>query len=162
MLLKNFYNFIKLFKVLSRNHALMWFEDDNFYIKDTKSSNGTFINNERLSNSGEESLPKVLRSGDILQLGVEIIDSTKKGLKFFLFLINIYFTLVASGCITCMVRLFNERGEETQEKKYAISTNVNDQTQLKYTLIRNDKLFLMDQYMKEALFRENVRFFLIY
>lgn len=57
----------------------MWYEDDKFYIKDTKSSNGTFINNERLSNSGEESPPRVLRSGDILQLGVEIIDSTKKG-----------------------------------------------------------------------------------
>ena len=66
-------------KVLSRNHALVWAEEDNFLIKDTKSSNGTFINNSRLSNSGEESAPTTLATGDILQLGVEIVDNTKKG-----------------------------------------------------------------------------------
>jgi len=69
-------------KVLSRNHAIMWYspEEGEFLIRDTKSSNGTFINNERLSNTGEESLPRALRSGDILQLGVEIIDNAKAGL----------------------------------------------------------------------------------
>jgi pSer/pThr/pTyr-binding forkhead associated (FHA) protein len=57
----------------------MWYEDGQFLIKDTKSSNGTFINNIRLSNSGEESVPRALHSGDILQLGVEIVDNSKKG-----------------------------------------------------------------------------------
>lgn len=57
----------------------MWYEGGQFYIKDTRSSNGTFVNNQRLSSSGEESAPKVLHSGDILQLGVEIIDSSKNG-----------------------------------------------------------------------------------
>jgi hypothetical protein len=33
------------------------------YIKDTKSSNGTFVNDERLSPSGVESEARVLQSG---------------------------------------------------------------------------------------------------
>lgn len=61
----------------------MWYKDRQFFIKDTRSSNGTFLNNERLSNNSEESVSHVLFSGDILQLGVEIVDNTKKG-KFFI------------------------------------------------------------------------------
>lgn len=68
-----------MFQVLSRTHAVIWYDDSQFVIRDSKSSNGTFINNQRLSNSGEESEWKPLHSGDILQLGVEIIDNVKKG-----------------------------------------------------------------------------------
>uniref|UniRef100_A0A915EAG5 FHA domain-containing protein n=1 Tax=Ditylenchus dipsaci TaxID=166011 RepID=A0A915EAG5_9BILA len=132
-------------KVLSRNHAIMWYEDEQFLIKDTRSSNGTFVNNDRLSNSGEESTARPLRSGDILQLGVEIVDNTKK---------------VASGCVTCIVRLINERGEECFDNRsnslIPMPAGRSDQIPLKYTLIRNDKLFIMDQYVKEARFRENL------
>jgi len=39
-------------KVLSRNHALLWHENGKFFLQDTKSSNGTFVNNHRLSKSG--------------------------------------------------------------------------------------------------------------
>ena len=67
------------FQVLSRNHAILWYEDDQFFIKDTRSSNGTFVNNQRLACSGEESNPRIIYSGDILQLGVDIIDHTKNG-----------------------------------------------------------------------------------
>ena len=45
-------------KVLSRNHALLWYEQGKFYLQDTKSSNGTFVNNQRLSKGSEESLPR--------------------------------------------------------------------------------------------------------
>ncbi|KAI1724971.1 FHA domain-containing protein [Ditylenchus destructor] len=133
-------------KVLSRNHAIMWYEDGQFLIKDTRSSNGTFVNNERLSNSGEESGPRVLRSGDILQLGVEIVDNAKK---------------VASGCVTCIVTLINEKGEECGDAGSAGSVSqmaADHPSNLanKYTLVRNDKLFVMDQYVKEAKFRENL------
>lgn len=36
-------------KVLSRNHALLWYEKETgkFFLQDTKSSNGTFVNNNR-------------------------------------------------------------------------------------------------------------------
>jgi hypothetical protein len=46
------------FQVLSRNHALLWYENGKFYLQDTKSSNGTFVNNQRLSKGSEESLPR--------------------------------------------------------------------------------------------------------
>jgi pSer/pThr/pTyr-binding forkhead associated (FHA) protein len=49
-----------------------------FYLKDTKSSNGTFVNNQRLSKGGEDSAPKEIFSGDIIQLGVDIVENAKK------------------------------------------------------------------------------------
>lgn len=49
-----------------------------FYIRDTKSSNGTFVNETRLSPSGEESAPRELRSKDIVQFGVNV-NVDKKG-----------------------------------------------------------------------------------
>ena len=35
-------------KVLSQNHALLWYEAGKFYLQDTKSSNGTFVNNNKI------------------------------------------------------------------------------------------------------------------
>ncbi|KAM6494632.1 hypothetical protein JOM56_009255 [Amanita muscaria] len=42
-----------------------------FFIKDTKSSSGTFLNHMRLSPANQESRPHQLKDGDILQLGVD-------------------------------------------------------------------------------------------
>lgn len=50
-----------------------------FYLQDTKSSNGTFVNNQRLSKSGEESSPREVCSGDVVQFGVDVLESTQKG-----------------------------------------------------------------------------------
>lgn len=50
-----------------------------FYLQDTKSSNGTFVNNHRLSKSSEESLPREVCSGDIVQFGVDVLENTRKG-----------------------------------------------------------------------------------
>ncbi|KAH7890645.1 SMAD/FHA domain-containing protein, partial [Phlebopus sp. FC_14] len=58
-------------KVVSRSHAEIWLEAGKFFIKDTKSSSGTFLNHLRLSPAGHESRPYQLRDGDILQLGVD-------------------------------------------------------------------------------------------
>ena len=44
-------------KVLSRAHAEVWCENDKVFIKDIKSSNGTFINGTRLSPESQESEP---------------------------------------------------------------------------------------------------------
>lgn len=58
-------------KVVSRNHAELWVgHDGKFYIRDTASSSGTFVNYERLSRANEKSDPFQIRDGDILQLGV--------------------------------------------------------------------------------------------
>uniref|UniRef100_A0A8B9SCP2 Sarcolemmal membrane-associated protein n=1 Tax=Apteryx owenii TaxID=8824 RepID=A0A8B9SCP2_APTOW len=68
-------------KVLSRNHALVWFDHKTgkFYLQDTKSSNGTFINSQRLSRGSEESPPCEIMSGDIIQFGVDVTENTRKG-----------------------------------------------------------------------------------
>jgi len=64
-------------KVVSRAHAEIWFENGKFYIKDTKSSSGTFLNHLRLSPAGSESKPHQLKDGDIVQLGVDYQGGTE-------------------------------------------------------------------------------------
>lgn len=49
-----------------------------FFIRDTKSSNGTFVNECRLSPSGEESPPSEIKTRDIIQFGVNV-NVEKKG-----------------------------------------------------------------------------------
>ncbi|KAK9718460.1 hypothetical protein K7432_005500 [Basidiobolus ranarum] len=58
-------------KVVSRGHAEVWCVKGEFFIRDIKSSSGTFLNNSRLSPPGCESKPHSLRDGDIVQLGVD-------------------------------------------------------------------------------------------
>ncbi|CAA7269362.1 unnamed protein product [Cyclocybe aegerita] len=48
------------------------------FIKDVKSSNGTFINGERLSSEGHESEPFELKSDDIVEFGIDIIGEDNK------------------------------------------------------------------------------------
>ncbi|KAI8343905.1 SMAD/FHA domain-containing protein [Chlamydoabsidia padenii] len=58
-------------KVVSRGHAEMWTNNGKFYIRDTKSSSGTFLNHVRLSPPNQESRPFLLTDGDVIQLGVD-------------------------------------------------------------------------------------------
>lgn len=59
-------------KVVSRAHAEVWADvGGKFFIKDTKSSSGTFLNHVRLSAAGDESKPFQIKDGDIVQLGVD-------------------------------------------------------------------------------------------
>jgi len=59
-------------KVVSRAHAEIWVENGGrFFVKDTKSSSGTFLNHVRLSLANTESKPFQIKDGDILQLGVD-------------------------------------------------------------------------------------------
>ncbi|KAL7266586.1 hypothetical protein RUND412_010863 [Rhizina undulata] len=58
-------------KVVSRRHCEFWCENGQWYVKDVKSSSGTFLNHIRLSSPGLESKPFPLYDGDILQLGID-------------------------------------------------------------------------------------------
>jgi hypothetical protein len=58
-------------KVVSRNHAEIWYKEGQLYFRDIGSSSGTFLNKLRLSPSGKESRPYLLRSGDVIQLGID-------------------------------------------------------------------------------------------
>lgn len=81
-------------KVLSRHHALLWYEDGKFYLQDTKSSNGTFVNNNRLSADRHE-----ISSGDIVQFGVDVIENNRK---------------VTHGCIIATLKLYLPDGKEAK------------------------------------------------
>lgn len=58
-------------KVVSRLHAELWCEDGTWFIKDAKSSSGTFVNHIRLSPPGQESKPVILTDGDSIQFGID-------------------------------------------------------------------------------------------
>ena len=64
-------------KVVSRAHAEIWCDaNGKFWIKDTRSSSGTFLNHTRLSPPNQESRPSALKDGDVLQLGVDYQGGT--------------------------------------------------------------------------------------
>ncbi|KAB8232882.1 putative cytoplasm to vacuole targeting Vps64 [Aspergillus alliaceus] len=66
-------------KVLSRQHAEVWAEKGGrIFIRDVKSSNGTFVNGNRLSPENRESDPHELRENDQLELGIDIISEDQK------------------------------------------------------------------------------------
>ncbi|KAF8930144.1 hypothetical protein BGZ58_008437 [Dissophora ornata] len=65
-------------KVVSRGHAEIFTENGKFFIRDTKSSSGTFLNHTRLSPPGVESKPTPLKDGDIIQLGVDYQGGTQE------------------------------------------------------------------------------------
>ncbi|KAI8362257.1 hypothetical protein B0O80DRAFT_421807 [Mortierella sp. GBAus27b] len=61
-------------KVLSRVHAEVWSESGKVYIRDLKSSNGTFLNGRRLCPENTESEPFELNQSDGLEFGIDIMD----------------------------------------------------------------------------------------
>ena len=69
-------------KVLSRQHAEVWADKETgkIWIKDVKSSNGTFVNGIRLSPENRDSEPHELREQDTLELGIDIVSEDQKSI----------------------------------------------------------------------------------
>ena len=67
-------------KVLSRQHAEIWSDRQSgkIWIRDVKSSNGTFVNGQRLSQENKDSDPHELREADMLELGIDIVSEDQK------------------------------------------------------------------------------------
>lgn len=66
-------------KVLSRQHAEVWAErDGKIWIRDVRSSNGTFVNGKRLSPENRDSEPHLLQEKDMLELGIDIVSEDGK------------------------------------------------------------------------------------
>uniref|UniRef100_A0A8C5E105 Sarcolemmal membrane-associated protein n=1 Tax=Gouania willdenowi TaxID=441366 RepID=A0A8C5E105_GOUWI len=133
-------------KVLSRNHALVWFDHKTgkFYLQDTKSSNGTFINSQRLSRGSEESPPCELLSGDIIQFGVDVTENTRK---------------VTHGCIVSTIKLFLPDGMEARRRSDVIETPLPlpvDKVAANTPSMYSQELFQLSQYLQEALHREQM------
>ena len=75
--------------VVSRAHAEIWVESGGkLFIRDTRSSSGTFINSSRLSPPHVESQPFQLRDGDVLQFGVTCQGADKSVYKCVMVWIN--------------------------------------------------------------------------
>lgn len=119
-------------KVLSRNHALLWYETGKFYLQDTKSSNGTFVNGQRLSKGSEESMPREVCSGDILQFGVDVMENSRK---------------VTHGCIVATLKLYLPDGKEAKASPTIVTIASSLPTQ---------DLYQLNQYIQEALVREQL------
>ncbi|XP_022081361.1 sarcolemmal membrane-associated protein-like isoform X2 [Acanthaster planci] len=131
-------------KVLSRNHALIWYDHDSlkFYLQDTKSSNGTFINNQRLSRGAEESSAHELNSGDIIQFGVDVMENSRRG-------------VVTHGCIVSQLTLFNPDGTEAIRSSPAPTLSYNSTSPTSNNVPSQD-LYQLSHYLKEALHREQM------
>ncbi|XP_033149335.1 transcription initiation factor TFIID subunit 1 isoform X1 [Drosophila busckii] len=118
-------------KVLSRNHAMLWYTPDGrFWVKDTKSSNGTFINDNKLGNE-----PSELHYGDTVKFGVEVIENSRQEVH---------------GCIIARVTLFLPDGRE------AISI---DTEQLQLTgpnRISYEEIQRLNTFLQEASQREKM------
>ncbi|XP_052093853.1 sarcolemmal membrane-associated protein-like isoform X8 [Mytilus californianus] len=128
-------------KVLSRNHAMLWYENGTFYLQDTKSSNGTFINNQRLCKGGEESSPREAYSGDHIQFGVDVMENNRRGEK------------ITHGCIIATITLFHPDGREAKNI-YTDGHFANTVTP-GFT-IQSQELYQLAQYLQEALHREKM------
>lgn len=124
-------------KVLSRQHAKLWYENGKFLLQDTKSSNGTFVNNQRLGKCNEESLPFEIFSGDIIQCGVDVTENNRK---------------TTHNCIIIEVKLYHNDGSE------ALSRSPVDRSlgQVKELDINNQALYQLAQYLQEAMHREQM------
>ncbi|XP_051768058.1 sarcolemma associated protein a isoform X3 [Ctenopharyngodon idella] len=133
-------------KVLSRNHALVWFDHKTgkFYLQDTKSSNGTFINSQRLSRGSEESPPCEVLSGDIIQFGVDVTENTRK---------------VTHGCIVSTIKLFLPDGMEARRRSDVVPAPLPlaiDKVSANTPSMYSQELFQLSQYLQEALHREQM------
>lgn len=123
-------------KVLSRNHALLWYENGKFYLQDTKSSNGTFVNNQRLSKGSEESPAREVCSGDIVQFGVDVVENPRK---------------VVHGCIVATLKLYLPDGKEAKASPTTAVVPLSPETS-----VSSQELYQLSQYLQEALQREQI------
>ncbi|XP_068508536.1 sarcolemma associated protein a isoform X4 [Syngnathus scovelli] len=124
--------------------CLVFSHNDEFYLQDTKSSNGTFINSQRLSRGSEESPPCEVLSGDIIQFGVDVTENTRK---------------VTHGCIVSTIKLFLPEGMEARRRSDVIQAPLPlpvDKVAANTPSMYSQELFQLSQYLQEALHREQM------
>ena len=107
--------------------------------QDTKSSNGTFVNNQRLSKGSEESLPREVCSGDILQFGVDVMENSRK---------------VTHGCIIATLKLYLPDGKEAKASPTIMSNAAGGGPGGPAPAAHD--LYQLNQYIQDALAREQL------
>jgi len=88
-------------KVLSRTHAMIMYDEGKFFLLDTGSSNGSFVNNIRLSKCGEESKVTQIYTGDLLRFGSDVVDKAKN---------------VTQKCIVAKIKLYYPDGVDCESR----------------------------------------------
>ncbi|XP_044759229.1 sarcolemmal membrane-associated protein isoform X2 [Coccinella septempunctata] len=116
-------------KVLSRNHAVLWYENGKFFLQDTKSSNGTFVNNNKLTPETEH---HEVSSGDIVQFGVDVVENNRK---------------VTHGCIIATLKLYLPDGKEAKASPSIGENN-------RHGMVPLDELYKLNQIIQDASDRE--------
>ncbi|XP_005191272.2 sarcolemmal membrane-associated protein [Musca domestica] len=120
-------------KVLSRKHAVIWYTPDGkFWVKDTKSSNGTFINDNKLGVEEAE-----LHFGDIVKFGVDVVENSRKEVH---------------GCIIACVKLYLPDGREA----ISIDSPAHRSPYSGEGRISYDDLHRLNLYIQETAQREKV------
>lgn len=120
-------------KVLSRKHAVIWYTPDGkFWVKDTKSSNGTFINDNKLGDEEAE-----LHFGDIVKFGVDVLENSRKEVH---------------GCIIACVKLYLPDGREA----ISIDSSSHRSQYSGEGRISYDELHRLNLYIQETSQREKV------
>ncbi|KAF0339455.1 cell cycle arrest in response to pheromone-related protein [Gigaspora margarita] len=69
-------------RVLSRTHAEIWNDNGKVFVRDLKSSNGTFVNGKRISVEDKEGDPVELKNFDLLEFGIDIYNEHDRKLMF--------------------------------------------------------------------------------
>eukprot|EP00092_Neocalanus_flemingeri_P053279 GFUD01062570.1.p1 GENE.GFUD01062570.1~~GFUD01062570.1.p1 ORF type:complete len:852 (+),score=326.90 GFUD01062570.1:43-2598(+) len=88
-------------RVLSKSQAVFSYQNEEFFLMDTGSSNGSFINNFRLSKPGHSSVDSLVFSQDILRFGSQVSDRNK---------------MVKEKCIVAKIRIYLPCGTEYKER----------------------------------------------
>lgn len=81
-------------RVLSRTHAQIRFYNEKFFLRDTGSSNGTFVNGQKLAEEEHQVL-----TSDVLQFGVDVDNSPRQQ---------------TIPCVVCQVKCFLPDGTEVE------------------------------------------------
>ncbi|CAG8677777.1 8624_t:CDS:2, partial [Dentiscutata erythropus] len=69
-------------RVLSRTHAEIWKDNGKVFVRDLKSSNGTFVNGKRISVEDKEGDPVELKDYDLLEFGIDIYNEHDRKLLY--------------------------------------------------------------------------------
>jgi len=127
-------------KVLSRSHAIVWYENGKFLIKDTNSSNGTYVNSVQVGRNGEDPEAVELWSRDIVQFGVDVTENSKK---------------VTHGCIIAVVTLINPDGTEALRDPVKPTGRVLPLMDGEQKL-KTKELWQLSKYIQDAMNREQL------
>lgn len=124
-------------KVLSRSHAIISYNDGEFWLRDTNSSNGTFVNNVRLVKKDDSDVcEREVFSGDILRFGVDVVEND-----------------TTHGCIMTMVTLYLPNGLEAKPRAEPRPT---DTISAGYVTMSAEEIFQISCYINDTIYREQV------